>query len=67
MVCGDYLIGKRSDVRYCSDACRQAQYRQRRDYVAGAHIPNAAQWKHAAAEAQRLLERAARELGESRS
>ena len=28
--CGAPLTGKRSDARYCSKACRQAAYRQRK-------------------------------------
>lgn len=32
--CGASLEGRRPNVRYCTDACKTAEYRRRRSYVA---------------------------------
>jgi hypothetical protein len=63
VVCGDLLIGQRHGARYCSGACRQAAYRARVAYVNGEHRPTSSQWARAAAQAQALLNEAARLMG----
>ena len=65
VVCGDFLVGQRRGARYCSAACRQAAYRARVAYVSGEHVATSSQWARASAEAQRLLDQAARYLDRS--